>query len=50
MQIGCELHRLDEWAAFDDRRIAQMGNSSAIKAWNANKAALLALARANKRG
>jgi len=49
MQIGCELHRLDEWAGFDDRRIAEMGNSEAVKFWKANKDALLALAKADGR-
>lgn len=49
MQIGCELHRLDEWAAFDDERIVQM-DRGALKFWRAHKGALLALAAADGRG
>ena len=50
MQIGCELHRLAEWAAFDDRRIARMAGADAVRFWRANKDALLALAAADGRG
>ena len=49
MKIGCELHALADWAAFDDRRIAQMDGLSALKFWRANKEPLLALAKANGR-
>ena len=50
MQIGCELHRLSEWAAFDERRIAGMARGEAVRFWRANKDALLALAAADGRG
>ena len=46
MQIGCELHSLAEWDAFDDRRIAEMSGKEALRFWDSNKVALLALARA----
>ena len=50
MQIGCELHSLKDWASFDDRQIAAMGGKDALKFWEANKDALLALAKADRRG
>ena len=46
MQIGCELHPLAEWAAFDDRRIAEMGGRNALRFWRESKDALLGMARA----
>ena len=45
MQIGCELHRLCEWDAFDDDRIGRMDARHAKKFWTAQKDALLLLAR-----
>ena len=45
MQIGCELHTLAEWEAFDDRRIAAMDGRDALRFWRDHKAALLGLAR-----
>ncbi len=50
MQIGCELHSLAEWAAFDDRRIAQMDGTTAARFWRDHKDALLALAKSAGRG
>jgi hypothetical protein len=50
MQIGCELHTIDEWAAFDDSRIVQMDGKIALTFWRAHKAALLALAASDGRG
>jgi hypothetical protein len=50
MQIGCELHTLAEWAAFDDRRIAEMDGVRARKFWDAQKAGLLAMAAGDGRG
>jgi hypothetical protein len=44
MQIGCELHSLAEWDAFDDTRIVRM-DRQALRFWREHKAALLALAR-----
>ena len=49
MQIGCELHSLAEWSAFDDKRICSM-DRSALRFWRENKDALLAMAKANGRG
>ncbi len=45
MQIGCELHRLNEWKAFDDARIGRMDARHAKKFWAENKEALLSMAR-----
>ena len=50
MQIGCELHSLADWSAFDDARILQMDGRDALRFWRAKKAALLALAAADGRG
>jgi uncharacterized protein YjbI with pentapeptide repeats len=50
MQIGCELHALSEWAAFDDARIAQMDGRQALRFWRKYKTALLAMAAADCRG
>ncbi len=49
MQIGCELHSLAEWEAFDNERIASMDGAEARRFWKANKDWLLACARANGR-
>jgi uncharacterized protein YjbI with pentapeptide repeats len=48
MQIGCELHSLADWAAFDDARIVQM-DRQALRFWRAHKTALLALAESDGR-
>ena len=50
MQIGCELHTLSEWAAFNDARIVQMDGKNALRFWRNHKAALLALAASDDRG
>ena len=49
MQIGCELHTLAEWEAFDDERIARMDGRTSRKFWDAHKSALLALAASDGR-
>jgi len=49
MQIGCELHTLAEWEAFENERIARMDGARARRFWDAHRATLLALARADKR-
>jgi hypothetical protein len=46
MQIGCQLHSLADWEAFDDRQIAEMDGRDALRFWRENKAALLGMARA----
>jgi hypothetical protein len=43
MQIGCEIHTFDEWAAFDDRRIMEMDKSRALKFWRSYKPVLMAM-------
>src|SRR5574340_682747 len=50
MQIGCELHSLDEWRGFDDARIVQMDGRDALRFWRAHKDALLSLAASDGRG
>ena len=44
MKIGCELHALADWAAYDDKRIAEMGGREALRFWRAHKDVLLSLA------
>jgi hypothetical protein len=46
MQIGCQLHSLADWAAFDDRQITEMDGRDALRFWRENKDALLGMARA----
>jgi hypothetical protein len=50
IQIGCELHTIAEWSAFDDRRIIEMDGATAAKFWKAHKDAILALAASYSRG
>ena len=50
MQIGCEIHRLGEWAAFDNKQIASMDGLATRKFWDQWKIALLAMAAADGRG
>ncbi len=50
MQIGCELHALADWAAYDDARIAQMAGREALRFWRAHKDVLLGLAKSAGRG
>ena len=49
MQIGCELHPIADWAAFDEERICKM-DRQALRFWRAHKTALLALAESDGRG
>lgn len=42
MQIGCELHTYEDWAAFDDRRILEMSGKRALAFWRANRDWLIA--------
>ena len=49
MQIGCELHHIADWAAFDEERICKM-DRQALRFWRAHKTALLALAESDGRG
>ena len=50
MQIGCELHKLSDWADYDDKRIAAMGGRDALRFWRAHKDVLLGLAKSAGRG
>ena len=49
MKIGCQVHSLAEWAAFDDAQIAAMGGKDALRFWRAHKDFLLGMARADGR-
>ena len=49
MQIGCELHKLTDWATFDNERIARMDGVKARKFWDQWKTALLLMAAADGR-
>ena len=49
MQIGCELHSLPDWWAYDERRIAEMDGQTAVRWWRANRGWLFALATAHGR-
>ena len=48
IMIGCEVHTTDEWAAFDNERIARMDGCSARLFWGQWKKPLLAMARAHQ--
>ena len=50
MQIGCELHKLSDWAEYDDKRIVAMDGRHALRFWRAHKDVLLRLARSAGRG
>ena len=42
MQIGCQNHKVEEWASFNDDQISKM-DSHALEFWNKNKAMLLSI-------
>ena len=50
MKIGCELHLIAEWTAFDNERISRMDGTRARRFWDRHKAAILALAASDGRG
>lgn len=50
MQISCELHKLSDWAEYDDKRIAKMDGREALRFWRAHKDVLLGLAKSAGRG
>ncbi len=50
MEIGCQIHSLAEWRAFDNDAIARMDGRHARKFWDAHGPALLALAASDGRG
>ena len=43
MQIGCELHSHDEWAGFDNERIATMDGTASRRFWRDHRDWLLGL-------
>ena len=45
LQMGCELHSLDEWARYDDRQILAMAGKDALAFWRTYGPALLLLAK-----
>ena len=42
MRIGCQRHKVEEWASFNDDQISEM-DSRALDFWNKNKAMLLSI-------
>ena len=50
MQIGCELHKICDWAEYDDERIVWMDGRNALRFWRAHKDVLLGLAKSAGRG
>jgi hypothetical protein len=50
MQIGCELHKLSDWAIYDDARIAAMDGREALRFWRSHKDVLFGLAKSARRG
>ena len=50
MQIGCELHKLRDWAEYDDKRIIAMDGRDALRFWRQHKDVLLGLAKSAGRG
>lgn len=49
MAIGCQVHAIAEWRAFDDRRIAEMDGATGSRFWRDMGPALLALCAATSR-
>jgi uncharacterized protein YjbI with pentapeptide repeats len=50
MVIGCQTHKLADWAQFDDAAIAAMDGREALRFWRAYKAVLVGMAAADGRG
>jgi uncharacterized protein YjbI with pentapeptide repeats len=50
MSIGCQTHKLADWAQFDDATIAGMDGRDALRLWRAYKAVLMGMAAADGRG
>ena len=47
IQIGCQLHTVEKWQAFDDTAIAAMARE-ALNFWKAHKALILTVAATRK--
>mgnify|MGYP000883531526 CR=1 FL=1 len=48
MQIGCQLHKHEDWEAFDNAAIAAMDGRDALRFWQANREWLLVACKAHK--
>ena len=48
MQIGCELHTFEQWAAFDNEAIAKMDGLHARHFWSRHRNGLLAMCEDRK--
>ncbi len=46
LRIGCQVHLISDWKAFDDEKITEM-SSSALKFWKRYKTAIVALCDAH---
>ncbi len=44
IEIGCRLHPIGAWSAFDDAAIAAMDGRDALRFWREHKAVIMALA------
>jgi uncharacterized protein YjbI with pentapeptide repeats len=44
IKIGCQLHAIGAWAAFDDAVIAAMDGRDALRFWREHKAAIMLMA------
>ena len=43
INIGCEIHKVEEWESFDDRRILAMDGRKALEWWRIYKPIIMAL-------
>ena len=43
IKIGCEIHKVEEWESFDDRRILEMDGRKALEWWRIYKPIIMAL-------
>jgi len=43
IQIGCEIHKVEEWESFDDRRILEMDGKKALIWWRIYKPIIMSL-------
>ena len=44
IKIGCELHSIEDWRKFNDKRILAMDNSQALRFWRDWKEAIIGMA------
>ena len=43
MEIGCELHTINEWRGFTDNDILKMDGKNALRFWNEHKKRIFAI-------